>query len=203
MELSISSLLAATIVFASTNIDDIVVLATFYSDPRFSRRAVIIGQFVGIGGLTAVSAIAAFFAMSVPDGWTALLGAVPLFMGLKKLWNLRNNCTDEESDSELIDRQKNTMKVHTQVLAVTAVTVANGGDNLGVYIPLFVSDTTIVPSYVAAFMVLTGLWCILGYVLVKNPAGTAVVNRWGHVILPMVLVVIGAHILWGAKVLFL
>ena len=81
------------------------------------------------------------------------------------------------------------------MLAVAAITIANGGDNLGVYIPLFAKDLSVLPLYAGVFTVLTGVWCWLGHALVKNPVGGAVMERWGHILLPFVLIAIGVHIL--------
>ncbi|WP_037060997.1 cadmium resistance transporter [Pseudoxanthomonas suwonensis] len=203
MDLSIASFAAAAVVFAATNIDDIVILATFFGTPGLRRHAIVIGQFLGIGAITLVSVGAAHLALRVPEGWTALLGIVPLVLGVHKLIGLRKDtgAGGERSGDPLAAEQRVESRLLSQVATVTAVTAANGGDNLGVYIPLFARDVSIVPSYLIAFAVLTGSWCVLGYALVKNPAGTAVMRRWGHVLLPVDLIVIGGHVLWGARVL--
>ena len=198
MELSVAALAAAVVVFIVTNIDDIVILGMLYSDPRIGRRAVVIGQYIGIAALTAASAVVAYLALAIPPGWTSLLGVVPLAIGIRKFIELRSPQTEDAASTDLASGSSK----FAQIATVTAVTIASGGDNLSVYIPLFANDTSIIPSYVVAFMALTGVWCVLGYALVKNPAGAAVIGRWGHILLPLVLVIIGAQILWGARVLF-
>ena len=90
---------------------------------------------------------------------------------------------------------------HSQWLAVAFVTAANGGDNLGVYIPLFTRQLSWIPIYVAVFAVLTTLWCAAGYWLVNHPV-LGRIRRYGHVALPFVLIGLGLHILWDARVLF-
>jgi cadmium resistance protein CadD (predicted permease) len=47
---------------------------------------VVVGQFLGIGILVLASAIVGAAALVVPDGYTARLGAVPLALGFRKLW---------------------------------------------------------------------------------------------------------------------
>src|SRR5262245_13815725 len=69
------------VVFATTNIDDILLLAAFFADRTLPSRAIVVGQFTGIGALTAVSAMAALLALAIPDGWIGLLGLAPLFLG--------------------------------------------------------------------------------------------------------------------------
>ena len=89
----------AVVVFASTNMDDIFLLAAFFSDPRLSARSVVLGQFLGIGALVAASVKVAWASLAVPEGYTALLGAVPLALGLRKLWVLRRTGADVDADA--------------------------------------------------------------------------------------------------------
>jgi cadmium resistance protein CadD (predicted permease) len=205
MDLSPGLLGVAIAVFTSTNIDDIVVVAAFFGDPHLRRRAIVVGQFLGIGALTAASAAAAYAALVVPPGWTSLLGLAPLYLGLSKLlalWPDRDSADEDVGASADAAERRIEERLHSQMLSVAAVTVANGGDNLGVYIPLFADNVAAVPLFAATFAVMTGLWCAAGYALVKNPAGAALVLRFGHLILPLVLIAIGVHILSGARVLF-
>src|SRR5262245_43791009 len=78
----------AVVVFATTNVDDLLLLAGFFSDPSLSARSVIVGQFLGIGALTAASAAAAAVAFVVPPAYVALLGIFPLALGGRGLWRL-------------------------------------------------------------------------------------------------------------------
>ena len=81
------------------------------------------------------------------------------------------------------------------------VTVANGGDNLSVYVPLFASDLRLIPAYAGVFAIMTGVWCALGYGLVNNPWAGKHVRRYGHLALPFVLVGLGLYLLSDALVL--
>ena len=51
------------------------------------------------------------------------------------------------------------------------------------------------------FCVMTALWCIAGYALVNNALIGERIRRYGHIVLPVVLITIGAWILRGASVL--
>ena len=83
---SVASLIfVGFVVFVFTNIDDLFVVSAFFADPRLARSSVIIGQFVGIGALVLLSTLAALFSVAIPASWIALLGVVPLFLGLYKL----------------------------------------------------------------------------------------------------------------------
>jgi cadmium resistance protein CadD (predicted permease) len=58
-----------------------------------------------------------------------------------------------------------------------------------------------VPIYIAVFAVMTAVWCALGYLVVNNPLIGSHVRRYGHVLLPVVLIALGLYILSGAVAL--
>src|SRR4029079_15741907 len=89
----------AAVVFATTNTDDLFLLAAFFSAPHLRARAVVLGQFLGITLLVVASAAAAWASVAVGAGYTALLGAAPLALGLRKLWELRRGDDDGDSDA--------------------------------------------------------------------------------------------------------
>jgi cadmium resistance protein CadD (predicted permease) len=80
--------------------------------------------------------------------------------------------------------------------------MANGGDNLSVYIPLFASDLQAIVVYPAIFAVMTGVWCAMGHALVNNPLAGSHIRRYGRMALPFVLIELGLYILVDARVLF-
>jgi len=194
----------AAVVFASTDIDDLVLLTAFFADARLRRGAIVAGQFLGIGALLGASVAAAAVSLAVPAHWPALLGLLPLGLGLWKLPDLwRANPHDdgaEETPGAAAPRVG--ASAGAQMLGVAAVTIANGGDNLGVYIPLFARDLSVLPIYLLVFAAMTAIWCWAGYSFVRHPAGGALMQRFGHAILPVVLVLLGLWILWDARYLF-
>jgi cadmium resistance protein CadD (predicted permease) len=196
MDLTLASLGTAFAVFVSTNVDDIVLLAALFADPHLRPRAIVAGQLIGMVVLTGASAAAAYAALAVPPRWIALLGIVPFGLGLIKLWQLlRRRAPEDDADGAVEAEHALEGRLHSQILGVAAITISNGGDNLGVYIPVFANDASSVPLFPAVFMVLTVVWCAVGYALVNNPAGRAVVHRCGHVLLPIVLIAVGLLIL--------
>lgn len=200
-----SELVTAIVVFASTNIDDLFLLAAFFADPRMRCHAIVFGQYAGIGVLFAVSAGAALLALVFPDGWVALLGLVPLYLGFSRLRALRSATIGEDSDHEefrVLNGEKNAEQgLLSQVLAVASVTVANGGDNLGTYIPLFANNPDALIPYSLTFAVMTGIWCASGYLLVRNRILGRAIKRYGHMLLPVVLIALGGYIMYGARIL--
>jgi cadmium resistance protein CadD (predicted permease) len=192
---------AALAVFVATDIDDLFLLAAFFADRRISTRSIVLGQFTGIAALVLVSALAALLALAIPPGWVALLGLVPLGMGLAALPALWRGSDDDDDDELQQKEQLVERTLHSQVLAVALVTIASGGDNLGVYIPLFANHPDRIGLYVVIFAVMTALWCLLAYKLVHHPHAEHTVRRYGHVLLPPVLIGVGMVILVDARVL--
>lgn len=171
--------------------------------PHLRRRSIIVGQFLGIATLVCASAFAALLALVVPPGWTALLGVVPLALGLQRLVALArdDNGAAEDEDARRAE-QENEPLTRSQTLAVASVTVANGGDNLGVYIPLFASQTSAILFYSLIFATLSAVWCWLGYWLATNPLVGERLQRYALHALPFVLIGLGIYILSGALILF-
>ncbi|MDI1434539.1 cadmium resistance transporter [Polyangium sorediatum] len=191
----ISLLGVAIVVFASTNVDDILLLSAFFSDPRYAPRQVVVGQFLGIAVLVVASFVCARLAIVIPPGWIGLLGLAPLVLGVRALWKLRSSAPTDESG------EAPPAMSGSRALEVASATVANGGDNLGVYIPLFSRDPPFVPAYAATFAVMTAVWCAAGYYLVNNPIVGKTISRYGRVALPFVLMGLGLWLLSDALVL--
>ncbi|WP_437738265.1 cadmium resistance transporter [Sorangium sp. So ce1335] len=198
MEQILPALGVSAVVFISTNVDDILLLSAFFSDPDFTPRQVVAGQFLGMAALVAASVACALLAVRVPDGWIGLLGLAPLALGLRGLWALWHG--DAEKDEGPEDSPRGGAS-RSRALAVASVTVANGGDNLGVYVPLFSSSPGLIPLHAAVFAVMTGALCALGHRLVHHPVLGSRIRRHGRAALPFVLIGLGLWILSDAIVL--
>jgi cadmium resistance transport/sequestration family protein len=184
-------------VFAGTNVDDIIVLTVLFLASRTTGRParwqIWAGQYAGIGVLVAASAIAAAGLTIVPDKWVGLLGLVPFVLGVRSLVaTIRSRNQGEEPDTAVVGK----------ALAVTGVTIANGADNISVYTPLFrtigVAGTALT---IAVFAMLVGVWCLAGSWLASHKAIIGVVERYGHWIVPVVFMLIGAVIVIESGVL--
>lgn len=198
---SLSLVGVGVVVFASTNLDNLFLLLAFFADRHMRARNIIAGQYAGAAFLVFVSTIVALTAVIVPQGWMALLGVFPLGLGLRKLrehW--RGIQTDEEQEAAEALHMAET-RSHSQALAVTSVTIANGGDNLSVYIPLFAGNPGAIPTYAITFAVMLALCCLAVYRLVNHRRLRNNIRRWGHAALPIVLICIGLYTLFGARAL--
>ena len=82
-------------------------------------------------------------------------GLIPLGLGLWAAWQAWRGGDDD--DDAKIEGKK------VAVWTVAAVTFANGGDNIGVYVPVFLSvGTAAVIAYCVVFLVLVAVLVMVG-----------------------------------------
>lgn len=80
--------------------------------------------------------------------------------------------------------------------AVACVAVANGSDNLAVYVPLYASHSHSEGAFISlVFIVMIGLWCAGAVWLVEHPLLGAPIRRYGTALLPLILVGIGVSVI--------
>lgn len=177
-------ILTAALSFVATNLDDIVVLMLLFSVVRNARN-VMAGQFLGVGILTAASMLGAAGLGFLPSAYLHWLGLVPFLLGLRS-WLDRNKAEENQVSAG-----------KGSILSVALLTVANGGDNIGVWLPLFAGySVSQRVAAVAVFVVMTGLWCILGRCLSTLPGVAGFLERYGSVLVPWVLMLLGLYILF-------
>jgi cadmium resistance protein CadD (predicted permease) len=186
----------ASILFAGTNLDDMVVLAVLNASSRADGRPhawhIWVGQYAGITVLVGASLLAAFGLTLLPDSRTWLLGFVPLALGAYKL-------VGAVRARRLGTRPS--VAVASGLPGIVAVTVANGGDNIAAYTPLFrTSSVTDIAITVAVFAIGVAIWCAAGSWLVSHRRITDVITRWGHWIVPAVFIAIGGYIFYKGGV---
>lgn len=176
----------AAVLFVSTNVDDIFVLVTFFADPAYRPRQVVTGQFLGMGALIALSVVGSLLALVVPGEYIGLLGLLPFALGVVKLVKMRRGGEVEEPTKA---------RSGSRWIAVAFVTFANGGDNIGAYVPMFATRTPIeLLTTVVVFLALTAAWCFIGHALVSHPRAGPKVRRIAGPLTPFVLMAIGVLI---------
>jgi cadmium resistance protein CadD (predicted permease) len=169
--------------FVATNVDDLFLLVAWFAG-GYRASAIIAGQYLGIGALFAAAAAASLASLFVPVEYLRWLGLLPILIGLGML--LRRG------EAESAGAQG------ASIASVTAVTVANGADNIGVYLPLFaVASPWTIAAYGAVFAAMIALWCLGARWLVRHPAAGSPLRRWGPRLVPWVLVALGIWILAG------
>lgn len=193
----LAAVLAAFVLFAVTNADDIVVLTVLNVSARLGGRPrrwqIWAGQYAGFTVLVALSLAAAAGLSLVPERWLWPLGLLPLGLGLYKLAAaIRARRTGQDVSPVVVGG----------LTGVIGLTIVNGGDNVSVYTPVFrTSSLTVILVTVAVFMAGTGLYCLAGSRFAAHRAVTGVIERWGQWIVPAVFIAIGVYIFGKVGVL--
>jgi cadmium resistance protein CadD (predicted permease) len=174
--------------FIASNIDDTFILILLFATPSLLARNVIIGQYLGIVILVAISSTAALIALAIPEFAIGLMGIIPIIMGIKRLLELREMPKRKEQNAE---------KSHLSSLAVTVITFSNGGDDIGVFTPLFAKyngafEFTVL---VTLLMIMTGIWCLVTYYFLRHTFIASRVNSLSKIVSPFALVLIGVYII--------
>ncbi|WP_392531689.1 cadmium resistance transporter [Nostoc sp. C117] len=191
----------------ATTFDDNLYLTAFFGKVNHSFRPkhIIIGEFLGFTALVFASLPGFFGGMIIPSTWIGLLGLLPIAIGI-------SNLISREEEGETVQavsvdlpsplksgRQKKSLLAtirDPQTYRVSAVTIANGGNNIGIYVPLFASSSLPSLSVILCVCYLAiGVWCLLSYNLTRNPLMTPVLTRYGRKVFPFVLIYLGLSIL--------
>jgi len=185
----------ALVMFASTNVDDMFVLVGFFADPTLHARDIVIGQYIGIAGLFGVSVAVSMVSLVIPSAYIGLLGIAPVVIGARKLFDLHRN---REKAVESL-KAGTSFGAHLRPATVALVTIANGGDNIGVYTPAFaIRSGHEVATIALVFAVMTAIWCLAAHWIVNHPKLGSPIRRYGHLVAPMVLIGLGFLILFQA-----
>ena len=184
--------------FTATNLDDILILLLFFSQVNavFRRRHIVFGQFLGFTALVLVSLPGFFGRLIFPPDWIGMLGLLPIAIGLSRLLNSETDDSEVEAELEQSEKSFFSSFLSPQTYSVAAVTVANGGDNIGIYVPLFASNTLESLAVVlTVFFGMVGVWCYAAYRLIQMRAIADNLTRYGNQLVPFVLIGLGMAIL--------
>jgi len=187
--------------FAVTNVDDLVILALFLARARGQRHGVarvVVGQYLGFAAILAIAAAGALGMQLLPERVVPYFGLLPLLLGLHagwRAWRERQGRSDL-SEPGPVEPGPDVLAGAAGVLSVATVTFANGGDNLAVYVPVFATAGNAgLIAYSITFLVLVAVWCAASVFLVTRPGIARAQARWGHLLLPVVLIALGLIIL--------
>jgi len=177
--------------FVVTNVDDFVLLTVLFATVGRggpTGRQIVTGQYLGIGILVVVSSLVALGLSPVPVRWTGLLGLVPIGLGVRGLLRLRR----PSDDGRQMDSGAGAVAGTGGVMALT---LANGADNLSVYIPLFrQAGAARTATYIVTFAVLVGVWCLVARSLADRRLLVAGIDRVGHWLVPLLYIAIGIRV---------
>ena len=182
--------------FIATNLDDLFILTLLFGMKKMSAGNIVLGQYLGIAALVVFSLAGALLGAVIDVRYIGLLGFVPLALGILHILRKKKDPDDEEEEVRKVAVRTS---FYGQVGAVASITIANGGDNISIYIPLFATaGFRGLLLIFAVFMVMVALWCYLGFWIASRPVLARALGRYGHVITPMVFILLGVYILWSS-----
>jgi cadmium resistance protein CadD (predicted permease) len=196
--------------FAATNIDDLFVLLLFFSQVnqnevdriRVRCRSIVLGQYLGFTVLVVISLLGFLGRLVIPTDWLRWLGLFPIAIGLASLWSAATETENPPSPAtlaELPNASRNKSWWHfgrDRTAEVAVVTIANGSDNLSIYIPLFANQTIDeLIGLIAIFYGMIALWCGMAAWLTQRTHAAKFLHQYGAVLVPWTLIAIGLHIM--------
>ncbi|AFY43466.1 cadmium resistance transporter [Nostoc sp. PCC 7107] len=190
----ITAISTGVVAFIATNIDDIGILLLLFSqtNANFRPQHIFVGQYLGFIVLVILSLSGLLGGVVLGANWIGLLGLIPIAISISSLINPEDELLEENllSSDEYIPSF-----IAPQTYSVAAVTIANGSDNISVYIPLFASSK--LASFwviIGVFFCLLGVLCYIAYKLTHQKAIADVLTRYINHLVPFILMGLGAFI---------
>lgn len=189
----LTSVLQAIGLFAATNIDDIIVLSLFFArgaGQRGTTARILAGQYLGFAGILVAAILVTTGAGAfLPPAAIPYFGLIPLGLGLWAAWEAWRGDGDDDDEAKVAGKK-------VGVGAVAGFTFANGGDNIGVYTPVFLSvEPLAVVAYCVIFLALVAVLVALARFVATRPPIAEVLERFEHILFPIVLIGLGIVIL--------
>jgi len=179
--------------FAITNIDDIFVLVTFFAESSTNKSItpfrIVLGQYIGLTIIIIISLIGFGIAFVIPSQPIGFLGLLPVLLGV---WKILGLLLPKE---ETIEDGKEGVKGWRSVMVVATVTIMNGGDNIGTYIPLFSQvKGAEIAIYIITYYILLGLWCLVAFLIMKQKHILKVAEKYANKVVPFLYIGLGIFI---------
>jgi cadmium resistance protein CadD (predicted permease) len=210
--------IAAIVAFTVTNLDDLGLLMLWFgaASSLVQVRRIVLGQYLGFGLLVLASLLSWIGGQWLRSEWLrsewlrpewlGWLGLIPIAIGLQAgfEWDRSRNSVEPDVAADLLILKGPGWQ---QVAQVMGVTIANGSDNVGVYIPFFMTQSIgQLGLTLTVFFLLVALWCGLALWLVRRPLIEVMIRRYGDRMMPIGLIALGLYIwvsgrswlvLWG------
>ncbi|HAQ1968691.1 TPA: CadD family cadmium resistance transporter [Enterococcus faecium] len=189
----LQSIFSAIAVYISTSIDYLFILLIIFSQSHTKKglRQIFWGQYLGTGILVAVSLFAAYVLNFIPQDWIiGLLGLIPIFLGI------RVALVGEEEEEEEVVEKLESRGTNRFFWTVALITIASGGDNLGIYIPYFASlSFSEIVTALIVFAISVAVLCYISYKLAKISFVSETLEKYERIIVPIMFIALGIFIM--------
>lgn len=190
----LQTIFSAIAVYISTSIDYLFILLIIFSQSQTKRglRQIYLGQYLGTGILVAISLFVAYVLNYIPQDWIiGLLGLIPIYLGIRVAMGGEEEAEEKEVVEKLESRGSNRL-----FWAVSLITIASGGDNLGIYIPYFTSlSVSEIILAIVVFSVSIAILCYISYRLAKISFVADTLEKYERIIVPIVFIRLGIFIM--------
>ncbi|HAR1330735.1 TPA: CadD family cadmium resistance transporter [Enterococcus faecium] len=190
----LQNILSALAVYISTSIDYLFILLIIFSQNHTKKglRQIFFGQYLGTGILVSISLFAAYVLNFIPQDWIiGLLGLIPIYLGIRVAFVGE----EEEEEGEVVEKL-GSRGTNRLFWTVSLITIASGGDNLGIYIPFFtsLSFSEIVTSLIV-FAISVAVLCYISYKFAKISFVSETLEKYERIIVPIVFIGLGIFIM--------
>ena len=190
----LQTIISALAVYVSTSIDYLLILMIIFSrsSTKEKMKGIVGGQYLGTGMLVAFSLFAAYVLNLIPEDWIiGLLGLIPLYLGIRIAFK-----GEQDEDEEEVLEKMEAVGGNRLFWTVALITVASGGDNLGIYIPYFTSLTGIeIGVALIVFAISVAIFCYISYRLSKITLISETIEKYQRVIVSLVFIGLGIYIM--------
>src|SRR5699024_1141459 len=128
----------------------------------------------------------------IPQDWMiGLLGLIPIYLGIRVAMGSEEEAEEEEVVEKLESRGSNRL-----FWTVALITIASGGDNLGIYIPYFTSlSVSEIVIAIVVFALSIAVLCYISYRLAKISFFSETLEKYERIIVPIVFIGLGIFIM--------
>ena len=119
------------------------------------------------------------------------MGFLPTLLGVWRALSLIPALQVEEEEEE-----GSRLAGIKSVFKVAIITLMNGGDNIGTYVPLFSqAQKGDIAIYVVTYYILLGLWCLAAFVVIRERHILALARKYIRVVIPFLYIGLGLYII--------
>ena len=179
--------------FAFTSFEDLLLLMGFQITPQSQLPSILggilIGYLIAVIIIQLLGFLSAYAADFVTSSYIGYLGIIPIILGVHSLWKIYWERSETFSSATV---QGN----NSQAMGVSLTMLANSGDTLGVFLPLY-AETPEPLTFVifGVSLILAGLWFSLSRWLIHRQQLNFFLQKTGRFLLPVILIAMGLYIL--------
>jgi cadmium resistance protein CadD (predicted permease) len=177
--------------FASTNLDNLLLLTVLQGQAHQRKLAVFFGYVGAIVTIVVAGLVATRLADALPVDKVGYLGLVPIAMGIYRFVSLRRSTGDGVAVAP---------GPALGAGAVAMLTIANGGDTIAVLLPLFAETAESLIWVLAGTIVGAAvLWFVVSKAVSERAWVRRALPRVERWLVPALLIVVGVYILLNTQ----